>query len=83
MSTIRLEHEKFVAAPLLAVLLSDRMLTVSDASGDAAGDVKSTTFVCSAAYEASIGGESAGGGSVVGGMRTIFGREFGGPAVVF
>ena len=59
MSTIRLEHEKFVAAPLLAVLLSDRMLTVSDASGDAAGDVKSTTFVCSAAYEASIGGESA------------------------
>ena len=59
MSTIRLEHEKFAAAPLLAVLLSDRMLTVSDASGDAAGDVKSTTFVCSAAYEASIGGESA------------------------
>ncbi len=59
MSTIRLEYEKFAAAQLLAALLSDRMLTVCDAPGDSTGDVKTTTFVCSAAYEASIGGESA------------------------
>jgi len=59
MSTIRLEHDKFTAAPLLAGLLADRMLSVSDAAGDAAGEMKSTTYVCSAAYEASIGGEDA------------------------
>ena len=60
MSTIRLEHEKFAAAPLLAVLLSDRMLTVSDASGDAAG-TSSPPHSCAAAYEASIGGERRNG----------------------
>lgn len=59
MSTIRLEHDKLDAAPMLASLLSDRMLTVSDTGGDAAGDMKSTTYVCSAAFEASIGGEDA------------------------
>ena len=59
MSTIRLEHEKFSAAPLLAELLNDRLLSVSEAGGEAAGDMKSTTYVCSAAFEASVGGEDA------------------------
>ena len=55
MSTIRLEHDKFKAADALATLLADRMLTVGDAGGDVAGDIKTTTYVCSAAFEASIG----------------------------
>ncbi|MEC7238474.1 MAG: sigma 54-interacting transcriptional regulator, partial [Pseudomonadota bacterium] len=59
MSTIRLEHDKFSAAPLLAELLNDRLLSVSEAAGDAVGEMKSTTYVCSAAFEASIGGEEA------------------------
>ena len=59
MSTIRLEHDKFAAAPLLAELLTDRMLTVTEAVSEAVGDLKSTTFVLSAAYEAAIGGEDA------------------------
>ena len=59
MSTIRLEHEKFSAAPMLAGLLNDRLLSVSEAGSEAAGDMKSTTYVCSAAFEASVGGEDA------------------------
>ena len=61
MSTIRLEHDQFVAAPALADVLTDRLLTVASAAGDSGvgGDLKSTTYVCSAAYEASIGGEEA------------------------
>ena len=59
MSTIRLEHEKFSAAPLLAELLTDRMLTVTEAGSEAAGDLKSTTYVCSASFETAIGGEEA------------------------
>ena len=59
MNTIRLEHDKFSAAPLLAELLKDRLLSVSEAGSDAAGDMKSTIYVCSAALEASIGGEDA------------------------
>ena len=59
MSTIRLEHEKFNAAPMLAELLNDRLLSVSEAGGETAGEMKSTTYVCSAAFEASIGGEDA------------------------
>ena len=59
MSTIRLEHDKFSAAPLLAELLKDRLLLVSEAGSEAAGDMKSTTYVCSAAFEASVGGEDA------------------------
>ena len=59
MNTIRLEHDKFSAAPLLAELLKDRLLSVSEAGSDAAGDMKSTIYVCSAAFEASIGGEDA------------------------
>ena len=59
MSTIRLEHDQFAAAPALADVLTDRLLTVAPAVGDSGvgGDLKSTTYVCSAAYEASIGGE--------------------------
>jgi len=59
MSTIRLEHDRFNAAGTLATLLADRLLTVSDAGGDVGGDMKTTTYVCSAAFEASIGGEDA------------------------
>ena len=59
MSTIRLEHDKFSAAPVLAELLKDRLLLVSEAGSEAAGDMKSTTYVCSAAFEASVGGEDA------------------------
>ena len=59
MSTIRLEHEKFSAAPLLAELLTDRMLTVTEAGSEAVGDLKSTTYVCSTAFETAIGGEEA------------------------
>ena len=59
MSTIRLEHDRFTAGGTLAGLLADRMLTVSDAGGDVTGDIKTTTYVCSAAFEASIGGEDA------------------------
>ena len=61
MSTIRLEHDQFAAAPALADVLTDRLLTVASAAGDngVSGDLKSTTYVCSAAHEASIGGEEA------------------------
>ena len=59
MSTIRLEQDRFNAAGTLATLLADRMLTVNDAGGDVGGDIKTTTYVCSAAFEASIGGEDA------------------------
>ena len=61
MSTIRLEHDQFAAAPALADVLTDRLLTVAPAAGDCGvgGDLKSTTYICSAAYEASIGGEEA------------------------
>ena len=47
MSTIRLEHDKFSAAPLLAELLNDRLLSVGEAGGDAVGEMKSTTYVLS------------------------------------
>ena len=59
MSTIRLEHDQFAAAPMLAALLNDRLLSVSEAGSDATGDMKSTTYVCSAAFETSVGGEDA------------------------
>ena len=59
MSTIRLEQDRFNAAGTLATLLADRMLTVNDAGGDVGGDIKTTTYVCSAAFEASVGGEDA------------------------
>ena len=44
---------------MLAELLNDRLLSVSEAGSEAAGDMKSTTYVCSAAFEASVGGEDA------------------------
>ena len=59
MSTIRLENDKFNAAPMLTALLKDRLLSVNEVGSEAAGDMKSTTYVCSAAFEASIGGEDA------------------------
>ena len=59
MSTIRLEHDQFAAAPMLAALLNDRLLSVSEAGSDATGDMKRTTYVCSAAFETSLGGEDA------------------------
>ena len=59
MSNIRLEQDKFGATQRLAEVLTDRLLTVTPASQDSVGDMKSTTYVCSAAYEESIGGEEA------------------------
>ena len=59
MSTIRLEHDKFAAADRLASVLSDRLLAVTPADTDVGGDLKTTTFVCSAAHEAAIGGQDA------------------------
>ena len=36
MSTIRLEHDQFAAAPALADVLTDRLLTVAPAAGELA-----------------------------------------------
>ena len=58
MSTIRLEHDRFASADRLARILQDRLLTVTTSDGDLAGDPRSSTYVCSAAFEASIGGEA-------------------------
>ena len=59
MTTIRLETEKFSSAQMLAELLEDRLLSISKAGAEVIDDLKSTTYVCSAAFEASIGGEEA------------------------
>lgn len=59
MSTIRLENDKFASATMLANILEGRLLRVADADSDLASDPKSTIYVCSAAFEASIGGEEA------------------------
>ena len=58
MSTIRLEHDSFASADRLARILQDRLLTVTAPDGDLTGDPKSSTYICSAAFEASIGGEA-------------------------
>jgi len=58
MSTIRLEHERFASAERLACILKDRLLKVATSDGDLTGDPKSNTYICSAAFEASIGGET-------------------------
>lgn len=58
MSTIRLEHDKFASADRLVSIFQDRLLTVASPNGDLAGDPKSSIYICSAAYEASIGGEA-------------------------
>ena len=57
MTLVRLEHKNFEAADDLAAILTERQLDVT--SGDAAGpaDQRSTIYVCSAAHEASLGGE--------------------------
>ena len=44
---------------MLAELLEDRLLSISKAGAEVIDDLKSTTYVCSAAFEASIGGEEA------------------------
>ena len=59
MSTIRLENDSFASAAKLASILESRLLNVTDADSDLACDPKSTTYVCSAAFEVSIGGEEA------------------------
>ena len=59
MTVIRLEQEQFSAAHLLTELLSDRLLQVSEPGSEPIGDIKSTIYVCSAAFENSIGGEEA------------------------
>jgi two-component system response regulator FlrC len=58
MSSIRLEHDSFTSADRLAHILQDRLLTVAASDCELTGDPKSNTYVCSAAYEASIGGEA-------------------------
>ncbi|MEX0503722.1 sigma-54 interaction domain-containing protein [Alphaproteobacteria bacterium LSUCC0719] len=58
MSTIRLEHERFASAERLDCILKDRLLKVATSDGDLTGDPKSNTYICSAAFEASIGGET-------------------------
>ena len=59
MTVIRLEQEQFSAAHLLTELLSDRLLQVSEPGSEPIGDIKSNIYVCSAAFENSIGGEEA------------------------
>ena len=59
MSMIRLEHENFAAAERLESALRERLLNVVAADADAVGDQRSTTYVCSAAHEAALGGEEA------------------------
>ena len=59
MTVIRLEQEQFSAAHLLTELLGDRLLQVSEPGSEPIGDIKSNIYVCSAAYENSIGGEEA------------------------
>ena len=59
MSMIRLEHENFAAAERLESVLRERLLNVVAADADASGDQRSTTYVCSAAHEAALGGEEA------------------------
>ena len=58
MNSICLEKELFSAAERLATILSCRMVPVSMAGGDV-GDGRSSTFVCSAAFEKKLGGQEA------------------------
>ena len=57
MSMIRLEHDNFAAAERLVCCASAFECCAADA--DASGDQRSTTYVCSAAHEAALGGEEA------------------------
>ena len=58
MNSICLEKELFSTAERLATILSCRMVPVTMAGGDA-GDGRSSTFVCSAAFEKKLGGQEA------------------------
>ena len=58
MSMIRLEHENFAAAERLEAVLRERLLNVVAADADAGGDHRSTIYICSAAHEATIGGQN-------------------------
>ena len=58
MNSICLEKELFSAAERLATILSCRMVPVIMAGGDV-GDGRSSTFVCSAAFEKKLGGQEA------------------------
>ena len=57
MTLIRLEHKSFEAADDLAAILTERQLDVTSADAEGPADQRSTIYVCSAAHEASLGGE--------------------------
>ena len=57
MTQVRLEHKNFEAADDLAAILTERQLDVASADNEGAADQRSTIYVCSAAHEASLGGE--------------------------
>ncbi len=58
MNSICLEKELFAKAERLAKILSCRMVQVTMAGGDSV-DGRSSTFVCSAAFEKKLGGQEA------------------------
>ena len=57
MTLVRLEHKNFEAADDLAAILTERQLDVASADNEGPADQRSTIYVCSAAHEASLGGE--------------------------
>ena len=57
MTLVRLEHKNFKAADDLAAILTERQLDVASADNEGPADQRSTIYVCSAAHEASLGGE--------------------------
>ena len=57
MTLVRLEHNNFEAADDLAAILTERQLDVASADNEGPADQRSTIYVCSAAHEASLGGE--------------------------
>ena len=57
MTLVRLEHNNFEAADDLAAILTERQLDVTSADAEGPADQRSTIYVCSAAHEASLGGE--------------------------
>ena len=57
MTLVRLEHKNFEAADDLAAILTERQLDVTPADAEGPADQRSTIYVCSAAHEASLGGE--------------------------
>ena len=57
MTQVHLEHKNFEAADDLAAILTERQLDVASADTEGPADQRSTIYVCSAAYEASLGGE--------------------------